>query len=487
MKTFILSLTLGSLVLWSCSEEKKNSKSDLPPDELVRKEAFKNHSDSIPKDRTEFFKLNADYPRTQPDVGFKLINDFNEKITVQNAEKYVSGLKEYASPLITKMINEKDKFSAKDVGWFHEPWMGSKRDPIMGTYPGNPNSAGTFKGINKNQEGFVLVLYDPLAAFTIGEVFDKNGNVPLEIDSAYFKSSKPINSFISVDLNKDKGQFKEGSVIVKFAFSELNGDQWPDMKDAPLFTIYNQLDAKSKDSYRNRYDYKKVSLFQIDVVVKDSKAAPETGWVFTTFVYDKNIKSNNILDKFVPLGAMWGMDPEVDSDFATVEVQNQKLTQTWINDNAPYYSRETLGWGGRLSGPNDGAVALQGVVDVTNKGVTKTDTLARLPMTSCMSCHSPSQQQISSFLLPSSNQGATFFNYNTPEFLRYNRNLKGESFDPGQFSFDYNMAMNFKSMNAYLAFLNKYYKSKNSGMMKSSRGSEEYEDSFEEFRRKKID
>ncbi|MNY60195.1 hypothetical protein D3C86_1967140 [compost metagenome] len=108
-------------------------------------------------------------------------------------------------------------------------------------------------------------------------------------------------------------------------------------------------------------------------------------------------------------------------------------------------------------------------------------------MTSCMSCHAPSQQQISSFLLPSSNKGATFFNYNTPEFLRYNRNLKGESFDPGQFSFDYNMAMNFKSMNAYLAFLNKYYKSKNSGMMKSSRGSEEYEDSFEEFRRKKID
>ncbi|WP_435522593.1 hypothetical protein [Chryseobacterium indoltheticum] len=92
-----------------------------------------------------------------------------------------------------------------------------------------------------------MVLYDPLAAYTIGEVFDKNGNVPLTIDSAYFKSPKPINSFITVDLNKDKGQFKEGSVIVKFAFSELNGDEWSDMQDAPLFTIYNQLDAKSKD------------------------------------------------------------------------------------------------------------------------------------------------------------------------------------------------------------------------------------------------
>lgn len=489
MKTFLLSLTLGSLALWSCSEGKKKSKSELPPEELVRKEAFKNHSDSIPTDRKTFFELNAEYPRKLPNVGFKFINDFKQPITVQNAETYVSKMKEYASPLIMKMINEKEKFNAKEVGWFHEPWMGSKRDPIMGTYPGNPNSAGTFKGVNKNQEGFVLVLYDPLAAFTIGEIFDKNGNVPLKIDSAYFKSTNSIHNSISIDLNKDKGQFKEGSVIVKFAFSELNGNEWDDMKDAPLFTIYNQLDADPKDKNRNKYDYKKVSLFQIDIVVKDSKAAPETGWIFSTLVYDKNIKSNNILDKFVPLGAMWGMDPDVDSDFTSLEVQNQKLKQTWVNNNAPYYSRETLGWGGRLSGPNDGAVVLKGKVAFTNKGTNKTDTVeyARLPVTSCMSCHLPAQQKFSSFLLPSPNYGKkSYFNYNTPDFLRYNRNLKGKSFDPGQFSFDYNMTLSFKSMKAYLNFLDQYYKPKKTGSLRSSKEPETVEDSFEEFRRKKI-
>ncbi|MEN4759170.1 hypothetical protein ABEG63_02425 [Chryseobacterium sp. C39-AII1] len=482
MKTSILSLIIGSITLWSCTNDKKSTPEI--PDDLVRKQAFKNHSDSIPKDRKAFFQLNADYPRTQPSVGFKFINEFNQPITVENAETYVSKMKEYASPVITKMINEKDKFNAKEVGWFHEPWMGSQRDPIMGTYPGNPNGKGTFKHVDKNQEGFVLVMYDPTAAFTIGEVFDKNGNVPLKIDSSYFKSTQPINNFISIDLNKDKGQFKEGAVIVKFAFSELNGNDWDAMKDAPLFTLYNQLEGQTNYSYRN------VSLFQIDVVVKDSKAAPDTGWVFSTLVYDKDVKSNNILDKFVPLGAMWGLDPDVSTDFASVEKQNVKLKQTWVNNNAPYYSRETLGWGGRLSGPNDGSVMLNGKVVIVNKEKKSRTviTYPRLPMTSCMSCHLPSQQKFSSFLLPSPDKGATFFNYNTPEFLRYNRNLKGESFDTGQFSFDYNMAMNFKSMNQYLAFLNTYYKSQNNNdLMRGNNAVVEYKDDFETFRMKKID
>ena len=53
----------------------------------------------------------------------------------------------------------------------------------------------------------------------------------------------------------------------------------------------------------------------------------------------------------MPLGATWGNDPDVDSS-------NKKappLKETWINPAAPKYSTETLGWGGRLSGPNDGA------------------------------------------------------------------------------------------------------------------------------------
>jgi hypothetical protein len=95
----------------------------------------------------------------------------------------------------------------------------------------------------------------------------------------------------------------------------------------------------------------------------------------------------------VPLGAMWGNDPEVNSALK----HPAPLTETWINPDAPKYSRQTLGWGGRLSGPNDGA---RNNIQVGRK------LMDNEPDSSCMSCHAPAQWQpaqhkMVSFLLPS--------------------------------------------------------------------------------------
>jgi hypothetical protein len=73
------------------------------------------------------------------------------------------------------------------------------------------------------------------------------------------------------------------------------------------------------------------------------------------------------------------------------------LAENWINPDAPRYSTQTLGWGGRLSGPNDGArndIAVNGKV------------LKNAPDSGCMSCHSTAQwntklHRMVSFLLPS--------------------------------------------------------------------------------------
>ena len=79
----------------------------------------------------------------------------------------------------------------------------------------------------------------------------------------------------------------------------------------------------------------------------------------------------------VPLGAMWGDDPGVNSP---ITPPYPKLQESVINAKAPVYSRETLGWGGRLSGPNDGAVT-QVAKNVDTKTVYK-----NLALSSCMSC-----------------------------------------------------------------------------------------------------
>ncbi|OJX36693.1 MAG: hypothetical protein BGO87_12925 [Flavobacteriia bacterium 40-80] len=407
--------------LYSCSTSEERS---IIPAEKI---AFKSHSDSIPKNHGKLFEINCEYPQKLPHTIYK---PDSELLTIHNAESYIEKLKYHVTPALEKFILDNKSWNAKREGWFHEPWIGNTREPILGCYSGNDNKKGTFSNVNEDQLGYVLVLYDSLAALTLGEIFGTDGMVPLT------KSGK-------IDLEKEKGQFREGSVILKLAFSSLNSDKWSDMEGAPEFQIYNN------NTFDKTYKYHTVSLFQIDLIVKDSKNAPATGWMFSTLVYDKSIKSKNILDKFIPLGGMWGNDPEVNTDISQVYYeQNPLLKETWINNSAPYYSRETLGWGGRLSGPNDGAIALDGIVDGKK--------YERLQMTSCMSCHLPAQQKFKSFLLPAKDISKNiFYSNNDLNWKRYFRNLKGtESFDEGEYSFDYDMAIAFKSMSAYLNYLN---------------------------------
>jgi hypothetical protein len=131
---------------------------------------------------------------------------------------------------------------------------------------------------------------------------------------------------------------------------------------------------------------------QFDMIVKDSIASPKTGWVFVTLVYDRKA-AGDAWEKMVPLGAMWGNDPDVDSNAHP----KAPLQETWINPAAPKYSTETLGWGRRLAGPNDGA---RNDIQVGKKA------MENHPDSSCMSCHGPAEWQPNqhkqiSFLLPS--------------------------------------------------------------------------------------
>ena len=87
----------------------------------------------------------------------------------------------------------------------------------------------------------------------------------------------------------------------------------------------------------------------------------------------------------MPLGAMWGNDPNVKSPQGCDYLKPggcPALAQTWINPVAPLYSKETLGWGGRLSGPNDGSVDINAVVQQSNGTLTKYP--GRYAMSSCM-------------------------------------------------------------------------------------------------------
>lgn len=431
--TFLAVLVLLAAIIfvtWSC-DNKSKSKEDKTYSEAMASDgitAFLNHRDSVPSKQQyshPLFVLSHDYPtNVKPVVNPSWQQALKGKpISESNVFAYMDALKSYIAPNVLPFFKDNKNCTAAKYGWFNEPWMRAEREAILGTYLGNGNGANMFKTLKEDEAGYVLVLYDSTAAYTVGQIWGKTGK--------------------KVNLANDAAQFKEGSVIVKFAFSNINYPNWPVMKDAETFTVYDTI--ATKENPKKGYQLRKVSFFQMDVIVKDSKTAPKTGWVYSTFVYDMNAKGT-LWDKMVPLGAMWGNDPDIKSP---ITPPYPKLYETVINPKAPEYSTETLGWGGRLSGPNDGAVAQEAVDINTGKKYTN------LPLSSCMSCHSPAQDSFNSFLLPGpfpkpKSNTLLVYTPGSPKWNLWFRNNSGDvPFDSGQVAMDYDMVMAFKSMANY--------------------------------------
>jgi len=250
------------------------------------------------------------------------------------------------------------------------------REKIHGTYP-----AGLFRpsifpdtGLTVSFKTHVLTYYDKRAAYSLQKIWGTDAKTPT--------------------LTTEATQFEEGSIIVKAAIftsadPKKKTDWWDAMKGAQEWDLYVPVDSNNgPPQVWPGY------VAQFDIIVKDTKSSPKTGWVFMTLVYDATAQGS-VWDKMVPLGVQWGNDPQATQD-------TDPLVENWINPKAPKYATQTLGWGGRLSGPNDGArndIAIVG----------STPGLPFMPNamnSSCMSCHSTAQWNVKkhkmvSFLLPS--------------------------------------------------------------------------------------
>ncbi len=421
-------LLLASTFLFECNN-KKTEKTEVKT-EITQVSnpltPFQNHKDSIPSPQQysgPLFKLSHDYPTSftspvnapwQQALGGKPISS-------ANALAYVDSLKSYVSSTITPFLNNFKAYDAAKQGWYHEPWTGSIREPITGSYVGSGFGGNTFTDLPGPMTTYVLTMYDKTAAYTLGKLWGKTGT--------------------KIDLKNNAGQFEQGSIIIKFAFSTSNYPAWPSMKNAQQFEIYD-MNTVTGDS---TWSIQNVSFFQFDIIVKDTITAPKTGWVFSTLVYDKDAPGNTVWEKMVPLGAQWGNDPNVNS----TKYPNMKLTENVINPKAPKYSTETLGWGGRLSGPNDGAVIPIGQSIKTKKVYTN------LAASSCMSCHSVAQDSLKAFLLPgpfptSDSDTLQIYEPGGAEWSQYYKDREGDvPFSKGQTALDFDMVTAFKSLHFY--------------------------------------
>jgi hypothetical protein len=322
------------------------------------------------------FRLKQDYPQTLPPLGSRPWQAFDFRTQPND---YLRAVLDYAME-----GNRQVDFVVQDNtvrGWYHAPWMHAGpagREFIRGltrerpSRPGelHPGQTGTF-------ENWAVSVYNPRGGYTLGRVW-RNPNSP----------------------DPGAARFPNGSVAAKLIFTAAPVAQVPYLAGS----VEWQADITRASGTGPRPTLR---LLQVDVAVRDTRAASTTGWVFGTFVYDGNAPGATPWDRLVPVGLMWGNDP-------TRVGTTQALRQTRIN--ADLQIPQHLGFEKRLNGPVDN------------------------PRSSCLSCHSTAQIQPD--LSRPTRAAVPPANASLQTLRLYFRNIRaGRPFDAGAFSLDYSLQL----------------------------------------------
>lgn len=323
------------------------------------------------------FRIKTDFPSELPTT----LPDFLKIDFKKEPLKYINAVRDYG---FEGNLPTWDPFKNKVREWYHIPWLHPSVEG-SGAYPPNGGTEG-FHGLIKEAplDSFQLgpgqkgVLGD-YSVYAITLINDFAGN-------AMYRMWKDPNdpNLQALDKKYKDGGFPVGTVFMKLLFT-----------DAPKGTDYvdylvNPLTWKAFITENFWISDKRVvgdvHLLQMDISVRDaradrSKSNPEgTGWVFGTFCYNGQLNNKNKFMNLVPVGLMWGNDPDNQENLAvtypvTSTKVNKKLTETVIfeSDDLP---PQHLGWNGRLNGPAD------------------------LATVSCLSCHNAAQYPAYTSLVP---------------------------------------------------------------------------------------
>jgi hypothetical protein len=300
---------------------------------------FRNTIDAVPPgwDGT-VFQLSKDYPTTlQTDP------------MPWKAFKFKTQQKEYLQAVLTyaREGNEEVNWRVQDNKvrkWYHAPGLLDDRAPT-------PAGREFIRGLtrertslpkelhssqDKHVSNWAVGFYNPIAAYTIGKV--------------WANPSAPDTSAV---------KFDDGAVAFKLLFSSASVDQVPFLADSMKWQAnIDVIDVVPPSTARQP---REVLLLQVDVAVRDIRADDTTGWVFGTFMYQNDAPGTTPLERLVPVGLMWGNDPDLTKNRFDA---GERPVQTWLNANGvPATKSPHFGWSDRLNGPVDN------------------------PKSSCLSCH----------------------------------------------------------------------------------------------------
>lgn len=361
------------------------------------------------------FRLKCDFPKALP----KKLPDFVEKIDFRKDPKgYLLAARDYS---FEGNLPTWDPYQNRVREWYHIPWL-HPTSTGANAYPPNGGTEG-FHGLIKEapvskqqlapgemgKDGdysvYAITLVNDFAGYTLGKMW-----------------ADPLNPDPKVTDARYGGGFPPGTVFAKLLFTDApqGTDKIPFLEN-PL-----QWKAYITENFWKSATRKvtAVNLLQMDIAVRDTRAdAPGlTGWVFGSFAYNGQVNNPNKFLNLVPIGMMWGNDPEnkinTTNPYPFTETKvNPQLKETVIF-NTKELPPQHLGWNGRLNGPAD------------------------LNDTSCLSCHITAQYPQLTSLVPDGAvpdggptpppQGGT------PEWMKWFANLQcGVSMDPRAYSTDF--------------------------------------------------
>ena len=272
--------------------------------------AFRNAVDSPPAGYDgPLFALSRDYPaeappRCDPKTVCRWLDvpvDFSASTPPEWNEfaPYLSAVLAY--------VREGNDLSAKgwstevsgETRWFHVPWMAydafrgrefahgmtNERTATYQDFVGDPPAGqGASPPWSQQFETWAVGMYNPWGGFQIGQAIDRQG-VPADPG--------------------DGLSFPEGTLATKLLFTSATEDTGlPFLAGAPSWTVNRHIEVGGCDR-----GLAAVQLVQVDVAVVDERSPSH--WVYGTFAYDGRIETEDPWDRLVPVGLMWGNDPNV--------------------------------------------------------------------------------------------------------------------------------------------------------------------------------
>jgi hypothetical protein len=362
------------------------------------------------------FKLSQEYPKQKPEmepaVQKILAIDYRK-----NWEPYMVAVRDYilegnighAGGTANDFYLEDNKVRR----WFHVPWQhygALGREGIHGLTKEGPVNPFVLDPAQKNQwQTYAVGFYNAPGGYMIGKTWADADNPDISV-------------------MQSEG-FPEGTIVGKVLFTTAPISQAPFLKNPIEWDAYTAPSFADDSSARVM---NKVRFVQMDIMVRDSRAATTGGWVFGTFAYNGALARKNQWLNIVPVGLMWGNDPTVTANITnaapTKTITNPALKECIINPS-PDLPPAHLGYGLRLDGPVD-------------------DTRS-----SCMSCHSTAQFPAISPILPFLvKQGDSTLKPGTAEWMRWFRNVPCKTpFDGQAVSADYSLQLAASIQNFLLA------------------------------------